>query len=276
MIRGELTAALLVFALAAAAPAQAPRWRWQTGQALVYRVEQSTRTLEVASNATLETKTQLNLTKRWQVVAVDPSGGAMLQMSVPALRFETTAPGGEPLRYDSANPDKSTPALREQMARYVNQPLALLRVDAQGKVLEVKESKFFPASRFENELPFVGVLPAVALKAGLAWERPYQMTLAPPQGTGEKFAAVQRYTCKGVDKGLATMALTTELKSPPEAVADRTPLLQLQPEGTWVFDVANGRLRSATLTIDKELKGQQGEGSSYRYVSSYKEEYVER
>jgi hypothetical protein len=70
------------------------------------------------------------------------------------------------------------------------------------------------------------------------------------------------------------MTLATELKKQPEAVRDRIPLLQSQPEGEIVFDVQTGRMRSAVLTIDKELKGHQGEDSSYRFISKYTEQYI--
>jgi hypothetical protein len=52
------------------------------------------------------------------------------------------------------------------------------------------------------------------------------------------------------------------------------PLLQWLPEGEMVFDVQAGILRSATLKIDKELTGHQGEGSSYHFQSVYTAEYA--
>jgi hypothetical protein len=73
---------------------------------------------------------------------------------------------------------------------------------------------------------------------------------------------------------LVTVALTTELKSPPEAAADRVPLAQSQPAGEIVYDVRTGRLHSASLKVDQEVKGHQGEGSSYHFESNYSEQYV--
>ena len=60
----------------------------------------------------------------------------------------------------------------------------------------------------------------------------------------------------------------------PESLLDRVPLLQMQPEGDVVFDMRNGRLQKATLHIEKELTGHQGQGSTYRFQSSYVEEYT--
>jgi hypothetical protein len=98
--------------------------------------------------------------------------------------------------------------------------------------------------------------------------------LAPPQGTGEKFSATQKYTCKSVTADAATVNMTTSIKDLPEALLDQIPLMQLQPQGEIVFDLKKGLMRSARLAIEKELKGHQGEGSSYRFQSVYTEEYA--
>src|SRR5207237_6206418 len=175
------------------------------------------------------------LTARWEVTAVDSQGIATLQLSLPALRQELTTAKGDTLLFDSANPDKSHPQLKEQMSKYVGQTLAVLRVDPYGRVVEVKESKFGPASGFECELlPFVGIVPPPPLKPGQQWDRPFKVTLDPPQGTGEKYAAVQRYSCKASDANAVTVTVATEMKTQPEAAANRVPLLQKLLEGEMV------------------------------------------
>jgi len=138
-----------------------------------------------------------------------------------------------------------------------------LRIDNRGRVVEVKESQFGPASKYENELPFIGWLPEALPRQDQGWDRPFRLTLAPPQGTGEQFAALQRYRIKSHEAGKLTILFTTELKTQPEALADRVPLLQLLPEGEFVFDNNLGRLRSATFKIDKLLENHRGPGSSH-------------
>jgi hypothetical protein len=123
-------------------------------------------------------------------------------------------------------------------------------------------------------MPFAAVLPPEGLTAGGSWDRNYNITLEPPQGTGEKYAAVQHYTCKSVVENAAVVALTTELKTPPAAAADRVPLLDKMTEGEILFDVGNGRMHRAVLKVDKELKDYMGEGSNYHVQSSYVEQYV--
>jgi hypothetical protein len=246
---------------------------WTAGQTLTYKVEQRTAASETAEGKTTETKTNLNETKRWKVLSVDPSGVATLELSLLSLRLDQTKPDGGVLVFDSQNVAKSDPQVAEQLKKYVGQPLAVLCVDGLGAVKEVKESKYGPAARFESEPPFVMVFPNHPLGPGSTWERPYKITLDPPLGTGEKYEAVESFSCKSVAGKAATFTLTTILKTQPDSVADRIPLLQLQPEGEVVFDRKAGRLQSANLHVDKELTEHSGKGSSYRFHSTYREEF---
>jgi hypothetical protein len=272
MIRGGMAALGVMLALSQA-PARADGWlRWAPGQVLVYRGEHDIQAIETVGVDNSTTKSRLSVTKRWQVASVDAAGVATVQLTLLRLRTEITRPDGEVLVFDSADP--KTPESKDQFARYVGPVLAVLRVDSRGKVVEVKESKFGPASRFESELPFVAALPDGDLKSGTAWERAYQITLEPPQGTGEKYAALQRYRCTGVAGSLVTISVSTELKAPPEAPGDRVPLVQSLPVGEVIFDVRAGRLHSASLKVDQEVKGHQGEGSNYHFTSSYTEQYI--
>ncbi len=273
---GSLTVVALWLTLTATAGAQVPAWRfhWQTGQVLNYRVEHILTSSETVDDSKAETVNKVNEIKRWQVLAVDAAGVATVQLTVPALRFETKTHKGDVLLFDSAQLDKSTPDLREQMLKYVNTPLAVLRVDGLGKVVEVQKCSTGAASRYESEPPFGVVLGAIVPAPGQGWERAYQVTVEPPQGTGEKYPAVQKYTCKSVDAKGAVLGLTTAIPKMPEAAADRMPLLQMMPEGEIAFDPQAGIVRSVRLTIDKELTGHQGEGSSYHFKSSYVEEYT--
>jgi hypothetical protein len=274
MMRKAVLVILAAGALVSTAAAQTAPWRfrWQKGQVHTYRVEQQITVTDEVGQTKTGSQSKLNLLKRWQVADVDAAGTATLQLSLAALRMETTTPGGETLLFDSANLDKSSPALREQMQRYVGQPLAVLRVDARGQVLDVKDAKFGPASRYVNELPFALVLPDKGAAPGQAWERPYQIVLDPPHGTGEKYDAVQKYSCTKQAGSLATITVTTALKKKPDSAADEMPLLQFQPQGEIVFDTQAGLLRSARLSIDKEVTGHQGEGSRYHFQSTYVEE----
>jgi hypothetical protein len=272
MIRNTIAAMCAVLVLTSLASAQAPRFRWQTGQVLVYRTEHNTVASYVMGENKDETKTRVQSIKRWQVIGVENNGVATLQMSLQALFFETSPPSGEPLVFDSTHLDKCTPELRKQYENYIGQPLVMVRIDGQGKVLDVKEARpGYSAAKYESDPAFKLLLPAEPLKADMSWVRDYQITLEPPQGTGEKYSAVQRYVCKGIAGNLATVNLTTEVKGTSAAQEDQVPLWQMQPEGELVFDMQMGRLQKAALRIDKEAKI---EGGNTRFQSLYVEQYV--
>jgi hypothetical protein len=274
MIRRGMATVLTVLAAASAVAAQAPgRLRWQPGQVLVYKIEHVTHVVDNTADAKSETSTRLIETKRWEVLEVDRDGTATLQQSLLSMLMEYTKPDGQVDRFDSTAPDKSTPWMQKSFGPFLNGRLAVLRVDALGRVVEVKESRG-PASRYEVELPFAAVLPAEGLAAGASWERAYNIVIEPPQGTGEKYAAVQRYTCKNIAGNAATVAFTTDLKAPPEAAADRVPLLDKLIEGEVLYDLGNGRMHRAVLRVDKELKDHAGPGSLFHIQTSYVEQYV--
>jgi hypothetical protein len=248
--------------------------RWTPGQVFVYRIEHSTASYDSVETAKTETKSTVRLTRRWQVQAVDAAGVATLVMSLSALQQENTLPGGEVLKYDSADPDKGSPQLKAYLSKFLNVPLATLRVDSLGNVVEVKESRLGNPASYQNELPFMALLPAEGMKAGHVWERPYQITLVPPLGTGEKYDAARRFTCKALTADLATVTVEPTLKTTLKAPADVMPLWQVMPTGEVVYDVKNGRVQSATMKIEQQLKGHIGENSETRFQSLYTLQYV--
>ena len=262
---------LAVFAGGVSAQSAPWQFRWQKGQMLNYRAEHTTQVVEVASSTKTETSSKLSVVKRWEVLDVNEKGQATLKLSLSSMRHEQTRPNGEVLLFDSLNPDKSTPELREAMAKHVGQTVAVLVIDPQGRVVEVKQG---PSSNYDSDPPFALVFPNVAPAVNQAWDRNYTITLDPPHGTGEKFAASQRTHCTKIADGKATLALTTQVKAPPEGAFEQIPLLQKQPQGEVVFDIQNGRLHHTRLLIDRTIEGHQGEGSSYRFISSYTEQFL--
>jgi hypothetical protein len=266
---------ILVLLLTAAPPAafaQTPlQFRWQKGAVLSYKVKTVTAVTEVVSGGKQQFGSRLDLTKRYRVVDVDTGGTATLEYSVTAMRNEQTRPNGETLLYDSADLAKSTPGLREQLGKFVGTTLAVVRVDATGAVVEVKQG---PADRYGAEPLFTLVLPKMPIEAGKDWIRPFDLTLDPPLGTGEKFRAEQKCRCTKLDGGKATIALATSFKALPESVQERMPLVQKETQGTVLFDIAAGRVVEVRLAIDRTLENHQGPGSSYRFESSYSEQYV--
>ncbi len=275
-MRGKSLATLaLVMLLSSSAFGQpAKRFQWRSGQILTYRVTETITKKEVVDSKRSEATSKLQHLKQWKTVDVDASGTATLELSLRTFRLEQPTPSGEVLTFDSDQPAGSDPQLREQLGKYVGTPLAILRVDTQGRLLEVRECRYGPASRFEGQLPFVVTMPDSGPSVGQTWERVFQVTLEPPAGLGEKYDAVQRYACESTEDGILRIALRTALKAPPQSPAEQAALLLNEPQGEIQFDLRAGRMKSCQLRIDREVKNHAGDRSSLRLVRTYSEEFA--
>src|SRR5262245_40069379 len=125
-MRAFVPAVLATALLAPTALAQGETWRfvWTKGDVLVYQVEHSTSVVQQARGVREATSSKLTMKKRWKVLDVDPSGVATMRLSLLSLRTEQVRPDGEVLIFDSAAPDRSTPALKEQLGGVVGPPVA--------------------------------------------------------------------------------------------------------------------------------------------------------
>lgn len=265
----------IVFTLTFTVPAFAQnpwQFQWKKGQTLTYKIKHVTSVVEVVEKTTNTSNSNLDLVNRWQATDVDAKGVATLTLTLVSMRNEQKRANGDTLLFDSQDLEKSTPELREQMKKFIGQTVAALRIDGYGRVLEVTQGS---AATFETEPPFVVIFPAAKAAAGQAWRRQFNVVLDPPYGTGEKFQAEQRYDCKKLDDGKATVGVTTHYKAMPESPRERLPLLQKDVQGELVFDVEGGRLLSAQLNIDKTIENHQGKGSSYQFKSQYSRTLVE-
>jgi hypothetical protein len=275
-VRCLIFLAVVAVTVVAEARAEAPRFRFHKGETLAYHLVQTTRITESVpdekTNKPVETEalTKVDLIRKWKVADVDATGVATLEMSIASMRWERKSGKDEDV-FDSTKPDDLN---RSEMAKHVGPVLGVVRIDSQGRLVDVKESKVGPAARFATELPFKMTLPDTEPKPGDSWDRTYTIQLDPPLGTGEKYAATQRYACQEPKGGFLTVGLTTAIRDVPAQAADQVPLLPLALEGSLYFHAPSGRYYGARLKTEKELKNHQGEGSKYRFVSTYVEDLV--
>ena len=256
------------------------RFRFTTGQTFTYNVRQTTTVTETSPDektgrpTTGTTTTALNLTRKWDVTAVDPDGTATLVMAITAVRQEITRPGpedqdGKPTT-DAVVIDSATADGQEQMAAYLNKPVVTVKLDPRGQLVEAK-SVTGDGHRLSAELPFRVTLPATVPTANASWNRPFTITLDPPLGTGEKYDAVQTYTFQGMSQEYAVIGLTTTLKDPPTDPAGLPALVPLLWKGEAFVNPRTGQYAGAKLTAGHEVANHLGAGSKFVYKSEYAE-----
>jgi hypothetical protein len=261
----------------AAAPQPAPRFKWEAGKVLTYRVVQQTvvteTTLDEKTNkpVTGTAQTQLTLVRKWNVKDVDKDGVATLEMSITEMKNEFRQPDGTVTVTDSSKPEDA-----KAMAAYLNTPIVTVRMDSQGKLVEVKEAKGGVASRLHAELPFRVLLPDAMPATGQAWDRAFAVKLDPPHGTGESYDFTQKYTSKGAKDGLFVVGVETALKAPPKVVGEQRPLVPMLWTGDVYFNTVAGKYHAARLKVKAELPNHEGEGTKFVYESTYAEDAIEK
>lgn len=249
-------------------------FKWRPDQTLTYKVIQRTTVRETTVDeksgqpSTTESTTNLTLVKKWHVKEVDAAGAAILEMLITEMRNEIHKADGDVL-LDSANP-----ADAKGMAAYLNVPIVVVRVDAQGRILSVKEAKGGSTNRLQAELPFRMQLPEAGCSPGQSWDRTFNFKLDPPLGAGESYEFAQKFTCTGIKDGLLSATVETNLKDPPKSTSERVPLAPMLWKGEVYFNTIDGKYHAARLKAKAELVNHQGAGTRFEYESSYAEDAV--
>jgi hypothetical protein len=272
-------APLTILAQPPAPPANpAPvRFKWQANQTLTYKVQHQTAVRETLLDektekpVTSEARTNLTLVKKWTVKGVDANGVGTLEMTITEMKNEFRRADGSTLVRDSANPEDA-----KEMAGFLNVAVVTVKVDSQGKLLEVKEAKAGSAARLHAELPFRLTLPDAGPTVGQKWDRTFALKLDPPQGTGESYDFVQQYTGSAIKDGLLVVDVATTIKAPPKTLSERMPLVPMLWEGQVYFNVAAGKYHAARLKVKAVLPNHQGEGTKFEYESVYNEDLIEK
>lgn len=254
--------------------ADPPTFPLQKGQELHFKVVQSTLTRETTLDDKTgkpmeqEHTTKANVSRRWTVTEVDDKGVATMEMTITAMRWEQKLPNGEMDVFDSAKPDDLN---KNEMAKLIGSVQAIVRIDPRGQLVEVKKGN---AGRFAADLPFKIVHPEKEVAEGGTWERTFKIKLDPPQGTGETYDAIQKYTAKPAVNGYYVVGIQTTVKDMPKEAADQIPLLPILTEGDVYLHPKTGEYRAARFQWKKELANHAGEGTKYFYESTYSENFV--
>jgi len=250
---------------------------WQKGQTFRYQVEHKTTASDKQGATTSEVKTELNLLKEWKVLAVDPDGTAQIQLKLLALRSVTKKPDGELFTFDSAKPESSTPQLRDQMSKFVGDPVALLIVDKTGKVNEVRENRFGSPKRFDTDPPMALIFGKGPIILGTKWERPVTIaadpTVAPSESNG--WQALVKSECIAATSTTRTIKTEGVWTKEPQASEAKIGLLQYFPKTEIVLDQAGMPPKLIVSKMDRTIKHGDKESNVYRLISEYRESRID-
>ncbi len=282
----SLSMAFSLFAFAGEKESEkyALRYKFHPNETLRWEVEHRSMVRATVSGTTQDSATLSTSIKAWQVTDVQPDGTATIEHRVEWVDMRQKLTGRAEVRYDSRTGAKPPPGF-ETAARSVGVPLATMKMNTQGKLLErkrheVKDEKnkskkaAQPESDVKNDAWVTIPLPEEAVPVGHTWSIPQDIEIPLPSGMVKKVKAIQKFVLEEVKTGVATIQVSTEILTPITDPAVESQLVQREVSGRVRFDIDAGRILDQRMDIDKHVVGFRGGASSLHYVNRFTERLV--
>ena len=204
------------------------RYQFHPGETLRWDVEHRTRVRTSVSGTTETVETLSKSLKVWRVKEVKPDGEVTFEHSVEWLQMRQKYADRDEVRYDSRTGAKP-PACFAGMDKSVGVPLAVVTMDAKGKVLKRQRNdvRAMPHNEGSMTIP----LPDEAVPVGYTWSHPDDIDVPLETGGIKKIKAIQQFTLEQVKTGVATIHVSTNIITPVADPAIESKLVQRRATG---------------------------------------------
>ena len=282
MVAGSLLCGV-VYLSCAAARAEGPeakqsepqeyllRYKFHPGDTLRWTVVHRCRIRTSVSASTQTAETTTTSVKVWRVHEVKPDGSIVFDHLVESVDMRHRLSGRDEVHYNSRT-DPCAPHGFEDVARAVGVPLAVVTIDAQGKLMRRKQNFVKAAVAGQGEITIQ--LPEQAVAVGSCWSSQSNLDVPLSDGSVRRFRALQSYKLESVQTGVATISMSTQIMTPLSDPAIEAQVLQYETSGSVRFDIERGQILGRQNDVDKSVVGFRGEASSIRYIARSTEEYL--
>jgi hypothetical protein len=245
------------------------RYKFLPGEIIRWQVEHRAQVRTTVSGTTQTAETYSGSVKVWQVSNVGPKGEATFVHSVESIDMRQKLTGRQEVTYNSQT-DATAPPGFEAAAKSVGVPLSIITLDPRGKIVRREQKQSQPNSQAQITLP----LPEQAVATGDQWDQASDIELPQKDGSVKTIKTRQRFTLTGVESGVATIHVETQVLTPIHDPAIEAQLIQHETEGNVRFDIDQGRVISQQTDLDRHVVGFQGEASSLHYVTRFVEKLL--
>ncbi|MEZ6058960.1 MAG: hypothetical protein R3C19_01210 [Planctomycetaceae bacterium] len=247
---------------AAAAETYLLRYRFQDGQVLRYKTDETMTMQAMVGSNRKEDVTRVRQTRRFRIEELNEDGSATVAMQFEHVRMELRANGGDPVIFDSSMAPNEVPATFRSAAHSLRQAAPRFVVETTGIPLNSASLADAPGDNTGEDEQGAAETPATAgfaiplpdhpVAVGETWKTFLVVKLRSGPDFKRKVNLLQTYRLTGVDDGIATIEFSTSV------VGRLTPLekgqlLQATPKGTATFDIAAGRLLTKELIHDSTV-----------------------
>lgn len=247
------------------------RYTFQPGETVRWKVVHRNTVHTTVAGTTQTAETISSSVKVWRIKDAAPDGTVTFEQSVEDVDMRQQLTGRDEVRYNSRT-DEKAPVGFEHLAESVGVTLAVVTMDARGKILKRRRSKVKAAAGGEG--PITIPLPHEPVGVGQNWSRPHDLDLPLPGGGVKKIKTVQQFTLLSVKTGVATIRVDTQILTPVDDPAIEAQLIQHQSSGTVRFDADAGRIIAQQMDLDKKVIGFRGGASRLHYLTRFTEELL--
>ena len=247
------------------------RYKFQVGDTLRWNVVHRCQIHTSVSGTAQTAETTTSSVKVWRVHEVKPNGQVVFDHLVESVDMRHRISGRDEVHYNSLT-DPVAPKGFEDVARAIGVPLAMVTIDAQGKLVERKQNFVKAAIAGQGEITIQ--LPDHPVAVGSRWSCPHNIDVPLSDGTTRRFKAQQSYKLEDVKTGVATISVSTQFTTPIQDPALEAQVLQYENSGTVRFDIDAGQILQRQIDVDRSVVGFRGEASSLHYIGRSSEQYL--
>jgi hypothetical protein len=275
-IAARLTSVLADDAAAPAAPAGPKytlRYKFHPGEIVCTQVWHQANSETTISGTTQTAESTSGSIKVWRIEAVEPDGTVTFEHSVESVDMRQKLSDHQEVTYNSKT-DKEPPPIYAAVAKEVGVPLAVVTIDASGKILKRTDHGKQTAVTDQQNSDMVVPLPPEPIAVGESWNVPQDVTITLEEGEPKVIKTRQHYTLEKAVHGVATISVATQVLTPVNNPAVQSQLVQRLTQGNIRFDLDAGRVLAKQLDLDERVLGFHGNESSVHFVGRFTEEYL--
>jgi hypothetical protein len=247
------------------------RYKFHAGDALRWNVVHRCQIHTSVSGTTQTAETTTSSVKVWRVHEVKANGQVVFDHMVESVDMRHKLTGRNEVHYNSRT-DLVPPKGFEDVARAVGIPLAVVTIDAQGKLKDRKQNFVKAAVSGQGEITIQ--LPDEPVKVGDAWTSVNDVDVPLSDGTTRRFKTLQSFKLDTVRTGVATISVSTQFMAPIMDPAVEAQVMQYENSGTVRFDIDAGQIIERQIDADKSVVGFRGEASNMHYVGRSVELFI--
>ena len=269
--KGDHDHASMVPGMAPEPPQYLLRYKFRAGDTLRWNVVHRCQIRTSISGTTQTAETTTSSVKAWRVYEARPNGQIVFDHMVESVDMRHRLTGRDEVHYSSLT-DPVAPRGFEDLARAVRVPLAVVTIDAQGKLLGRKQNFVKAAVAGQGEITIQ--LPERPMKVGGRWTCLNNLDVPLSDGTTRRFKTMQTFKLHDVKTGVATISVSTQFTAPVQDPAVEAQILQYEYTGSVRFDIDAGQILARQINVDKTVVGFRGEASSIHYVARSTEQFL--